>query len=276
MNKFIKKLEAVQKKNNSLVCVGLDPDLKKFPHHITSCKGRVFTFNKAIIDATYDLVCAYKPNMAFYEAEGEEGLRALKKTIVYLRKNYPQIPVILDAKRADIGNTAAFYAKAIFDYWQADATTVYPFLGYDSVKPFLDYQDKYIFFLVRTSNPDAKMFQDVQVKNQPYFLYLGKQVKKWPGENVGVFCGATYPWELGQIRQLFPQRPILTAGIGAQGGQTKLAVKAGINKKGQNLICNSSRSIIYASSGKDFAQAARLAADNLRKKINKYRWDKND
>ena len=202
------------------------------------------------------------------EAEKTDNL---KKTVNYLKKNYSQIPIILDAKRADIGNTSAFYAKAIFDYWQADATTVYPFLGYDSVKPFLDYQDKYIFFLLRTSNPDAKMFQDVQVKNQPYFLYLAQQVKKWPGENVGVFCGATYPQELKQIRKIFPQRPILTAGIGAQKAETRKTIQAGINKKGLNLICNSSRSLIFASSGKDFAQTTREKTKTLKNLINQYR-----
>jgi orotidine-5'-phosphate decarboxylase len=271
MNRFTARLEYIQKKNNSLVCVGLDPDLEKIPHHLRRCQDPVFTFSREIIEATHDLVCAYKPNIAFYEAEGEKGLRSLKKTINYLRQNHPQIPLILDAKRADIGNTSAQYAKAIFDYWQVDATTVYPFLGYDSVRPFLAYQDKYIFFLIRTSNPDAKMFQDIKVKNQPYYLYLAKQVKKWPGQNVGVFCGATYPQELKQIRSLFPQRPILTAGIGVQGGQAKLAVQAGVNKKGLNLICNASRSIIYASQGKDFCQAARKAANNLKEEINKYR-----
>jgi orotidine-5'-phosphate decarboxylase len=271
MNKFIQKLEKIQKKNNSLVCVGLDTDLAKIPKFLLKKPDPIFSFNKEIINSTHDLVCAYKPNIAFYEAEGEKGLKALKKTIDYLRKNYKEIPIILDAKRGDIGNTSAQYAKAIFKYWQADATTVYPFLGHDSVRPFLEYREKYIFFLIRTSNPDAKIFQNVKVKNQPYYLYLAKQVKKWPGKNVGVFCGATYPKELKQIRQLFPQMPILTAGIGAQGGKASLAVKAGVNKKGLNLICNSSRSIIYASSAKDFAKEARLATDSLRKEINKYR-----
>ncbi len=268
---FRNKLEKIIRKNNSLVCVGLDTDLEKIPRFLLKKLDPIFSFNQAIIKSTYDLVCAYKPNIAFYEARGEKGLRSLKKTIAYLRKNYAEIPIILDAKRADIGNTSGQYAKAIFDYWQADATTVYPFLGHDSVRPFLEYKNKYIFFLIRTSNPDAKMFQDVKVKNQPYYLYLAKKVKRWKEKNTGVFCGATYPKELRQIRQIFPDRPILTAGIGAQGGQAKLAVKAGVNKNGLNLICNSSRSIIYASSGKDFAKKARLATDNLRKEINQYR-----
>jgi len=268
---FQQKLEKITKKNNSCVCVGLDSDLEKIPKHLLSCKSPAFTFNREIIDATHDLVCAYKPNIAFYEAEGIEGLKVLKKTIEYLQKKYPEIPIILDAKRADIGNASKMYAKAIFEYLNVDATTVYPYLGYDSAAPFLEHKDKFIFFLIRTSNPDAKTFQDIKVKDKPFYLYLAKKVKKWPGRNFGVFCGATYPSELRKIRRIFPQRPILTAGIGAQGGKAELAVKFGVNSQGMNLICNSSRSIIYASNGKDFAQAARKEADKLRKKINKYR-----
>ena len=268
---FQQKLQKIQKKNNSLVCVGLDTDLEKIPQHLSSCQSPGFTFNKKIIDATHDLVCAYKPNIAFYEANGIKGLKSLKKTIEYLQKKYPDTAVILDMKRADIASTSVMYAKAAFEYWQIDAITAYPFLGYDSVRPFLQYKDKYIFFLIKTSNPDAKTFQDVQVKNKPFYLYLAQEIKKWKDENVGVFCGATYPKELAQVRKIFPNRPILTAGIGAQGGEAKLAVKAGVNSRGLNLICNSSRSIIYASSGKDFAKAARKNALILRDLINKYR-----
>lgn len=271
VNKFLKKYQEIIKKNNSLVCVGLDLELAKLPKQLLKESDPIFSFNKAIIDATHDLVCAYKPNIAFYEAEGITGLQSLKKTVDYLRKKYPKIPIILDAKRADIDNTAKMYAKAIFEYWQADATTVYPYLGHDSIKPFLVYKDKYIFFLIKTSNPDAKTFQDVKVKNEPFYLYIAKEIKKWRGKNVGVFVGATYPDELKKVRQIYPQQIILTAGIGAQGGQTKLAVKAGIDKKGINLICNSSRSIIYASNKKDFALAARRETKKLKDLINKYR-----
>lgn len=271
VNKFLKKYQKITKKNNSLVCVGLDLELAKLPKHLLKESDPIFSFNRAIIDATHDLVCAYKPNIAFYEAEGITGLQSLKKTVNYLRKKTPEIPIILDAKRADIDNTAKMYAKAIFEYWQADATTVYPYLGFDSVKPFLKYKDKYIFFLIRTSNPDAKTFQDVKVKNEPFYLYLAKEIRKWKGENVGIFVGATYPKELAKIRKIFPKRPILTAGIGAQEAETELTVKAGIDKKGINLICNSSRSIIYASNKKDFALAARRETKELKDLINKYR-----
>jgi len=269
---FKNKLINIINKNNSLVCIGLDPVIEKLPKDILRKSDPIFEFNKAIIAQTYDLVCAYKPNIAFYEAEGIKGLQSLKKTIDYLRKNHSQIPIILDAKRADIDNTTKMYAKAIFEYWQVDATTVCPYLGYDSIKPFLDYKDKYIFFLIKTSNPDAKTFQDVKVKNEPFYLYLAQEVKKWKGENIGLFCGATYPRELAKIRDIFPQRPILTAGLGTQKGKTKLVVKAGINNKGLNLICNSSRGIIYASAEKNFAQTARRETKKLKKLINKYRF----
>lgn len=268
---FKNKLKKIQKKNNSLVCCGLDVDLEKISNCVIKRKNPIFSFNREIIDATCDLVCAYKPNIAFYEAGGVNGLKALKETIDYLRKNYSDIPIILDAKRGDIGNTAKKYAQAIFDYWKVDAATIFPFLGYDSVKPFLKPKSNFVIFLIRTSNPDAKQFQDPKVKNERYYLYMAKIIKKWKEKNFGVFCGATYPKELKKIRSLFPARPILTAGIGAQGGKAKLAVKAGVDKDGLNLICNSSRSIIYAGKGKNFAKKARIACERLKEEINRHR-----
>lgn len=270
-NKFTTKLEKISKKNNSLVCVGLDPDIEKLPKFLLNKNDPIFEFNKAIIKATADLVCAYKPNIAFYESQGIKGLVSLKKTIEFLKTKYPEIPIILDAKRADIGNTSEQYAKAIFNWLQVDAVTIYPYLGYDSVEPFLKYQDKFIFFLIRTSNPDAKMVQDAKIGKIKFYLYLAHKVKKWPGNNFSVFCGATYPNELIQIRKIFPDCPILTAGIGAQGAKNKQAVKAGVNKERLNLICNASRTIIFAQSDKGFAQAARKTTYNLRQEINTYR-----
>jgi orotidine 5'-phosphate decarboxylase subfamily 2 len=271
VSNFKDKLEKITKKNNSLVCVGLDPETQKLPKHLLKKTDPFFEFNREIIDVTHDLVCAFKPQIAFYEAEGPKGLKSLKKTIEYLQKKHPQIPTIIDMKRGDIGNTAKMYAKAAFEYWQVDAITAFPNLGYDAVKPFLEYKDRYIFFLVKTSNPDAKMFQDVKVGKKPFYLYLAQKIKKWPGKNVGVFVGATYPKELRAIRKIFPSRPILTAGIGAQGGEAKEAVRAGVNKQGLNLVCNAARSIIYAASNKNFAQAARKQAFLLKNTINKYR-----
>lgn len=255
---FSQKLKSISKKNNSLLCIGLDSELEKIPKHLLKSADPIFDFNKAIIDATFDLVCSYKPNIAFYEANGIDGLKSLKKTIEYLKTNYPQIPIILDCKRADIGNTARMYAKAAFEYWDADGATVYPYLGKDAVLPFLEYKDKCTILIIKTSNPDASMFQDIKI---------AKEIKKWNFENIGLFVGATYPEELKAVRALFPNSPILTAGIGAQGAETAKAVKAGVDKNGENLICNSSREIIYASSREDFTQAARKEALRLQKLI---------
>lgn len=268
---FQQKLDKIVKKNNSLVCVGLDPELEKLPKHLQSEKNTYFIFNKFIIDATHDLVCAYKPNIAFYEADGLDGLLQLKLTLSYLQKNYPQIPIILDAKRADISNTNKMYARAMFDFWMADAVTVYPYLGLDSVVPFLKYKDKLIILLVRTSNPDAKMFQDLKVGNDRLFFKIAKEIKKWKYNNIGIFVGATYPEELKKVRNLFPDSVFLSAGIGAQKAEIMKTVKAGIDKNKGGIIFNASRSIIYASSGKDFAEKARQETIKLREIINNFR-----
>ncbi len=268
---FQQKLTKTIKANNSLVCVGLDPDIDKLPTSLKQQKLPLTTFNKAIIDATHDLVACYKPNIAFYEAYGLEGLEQLKKTIEFIQLKYPQTPVILDAKRGDIGNTSKMYAKAVFDYWQIDAVTVYPYPGLDALQPFFDYQDKTTFLLIRTSNPDAKMFQDLLVDGEPYYLAIAKKIKAWNFNNMGIFVGATYPQELKKLRIIFPDKIFLSAGIGAQAGEIKQAVESGIDNKGAGIIFNASRSILYASDGKDFAQEAREATRKLKEEINKYR-----
>ncbi|MFC1711224.1 orotidine-5'-phosphate decarboxylase [Patescibacteria group bacterium] len=269
---FIIKIKKIQKKNNSLICIGLDVDITRIPKFLKKLKDPVFEFNKKIIDSTHDLVCAYKPNIAFYEARGLKGLRSLKKTIKYLQNKYKDTPIILDAKRGDIGSSSKQYAKAFFEYWDVDAITVFPYLGLDSISSFLDYKNKYIFLLLKTSNPDSSMFQDLKLLNgKPFYLNLAKEISKWNNNNFGVFCGATYPKELLQIRKIFPNKVILTAGIGAQGGDPKKTVKAGVDSNSLNLICNSSRSIIYASCDKNFNQKARQATIKLRNIINKYR-----
>lgn len=260
--KFQDKLEKIIKKNNSLLCVGLDPDLGKIES--THKANPLFNFNKLIVDRTADLVCAYKPNIAFYEAYGLESLGQLKKTINYIKKNYPSIPVILDAKRADIPNTARMYAKSAFDYWGADATTVYPYLGLDSVEPFLDYSDKLTILLLKTSNDNSPMFQDLKVGPDPYYIAMAKKISKWKHKNFGIFVGATYPKELKDLRKIFPDRIFLSAGIGAQAGDIKKAVQAGIDKNGQDIMYNVSRSVIYDKN-------PRTAAENFRDEINKYR-----
>lgn len=266
---FRQKLDAIIQKNNSLLCLGLDPDIDKLPKNIlNSSKEPIFDFNKAIINATHDLVCAYKPNIAFYEAYGIKGHEQLKQTIEYLKNNHPNIPIVLDAKRGDIGNTAKMYARAAFDYWQADAVTVYPHLGLDSLTPFFEYKDKLVILLLKTSNPDSGMFQDLLVDGTPYYLAMAEKITTWNYQNIGIFVGATYPKELKELRELFTEKIFLSAGFGAQEGAVEQAVKAGIDKNKSGIMFNASRSILYASNGTDFAQKAREETLKLKEEIN--------
>ena len=262
--KFQDKFEKAVILNNSLLCIGLDPDFEKLPGYFLKKSNPICEFNKGVIDKTHHLVCAYKPNIAFYEAAGIEGLRQLKKTIDYLKKNYPVIPIVLDAKRADIPNTARMYAKSAFEFWQADAVTVYPHLGLDSVLPFLEYKDKLTILLIKTSNPDSKMFQDLPVDGEPFYLKIAQEIQKWPYENFGIFVGATYPGELKKLREIFPDRIFLSAGLGTQGAQIKKAVRAGINDRGEGIMFNASRSVLYV-------EDPQAAAQKLKDEINKYR-----
>ena len=264
---FIEKLITASRKNKSLLCVGLDPDPKLMPD-----KVGIFEFNRAIIDATSDLICAYKPNLAFYEALGDEGLDALKRTVDYIPQD---IPVIGDAKRGDIGNTAKAYAKAIFDNLNFDAATVNPYLGFDSVEPFIQYRDRGIFILCRTSNAGAVDFQslrcEVESGHQPLFEIVALKARQWNIHgNIGLVVGATYPEELRLIRQSHPDMPLLIPGIGTQGGDLASTVRYGVDAQGEKAIINSSRQIIYASRGKDFAEAAQCVASELREQINYY------
>ena len=264
---FTEKLLTASRRNKSLLCVGLDPDPKLMPD-----KVGIFEFNQAIIDATSDLVCAYKPNLAFYEALGSEGLDALKRTIKYIPED---IPVIGDAKRGDIGNTAKAYAKTIFSNFNFDAATVNPYLGFDSIEPFIQYRDKGVFILCRTSNAGAVDFQSLrcQVENghRPLFEIVALKAKQWNiYGNIGLVVGATYPEELRLIRQIHPDMPLLIPGIGAQGGDLASTVRYGVDAQGEKAIINSSRQIIYASREKDFAEAARQVASELRDQIQYY------
>lgn len=262
---FIEKLAKSVQKNQSLLCIGLDPDPALMPDKIG-----VFEFNKAIIEATADLVCAYKPNIAFYEALGIEGLNALKHT----RDHIPEdIPVIGDAKRGDIGSTAKAYAGSLFDYFEFDATTVNPYMGSDSVEPFIQYHDRGVFVLCRTSNAGAVDFQSLscEVDGGRHLLFevVAEKVSQWNTHgNLGLVVGATYPEELKLIRQRFPDMPLLIPGVGAQGGELSKVVSYGVDAGRRRTIINSSRQIIYASREKDFAQAARRAAEELRDQIN--------
>jgi orotidine-5'-phosphate decarboxylase len=265
---FNEKLQQAALKNQSLVCVGLDPDPKLMPEKIA-----VADFNKAIIEATRDLVCAYKPNFAFYEALGDEGMAALKLTI----KAIPSaIPIIADAKRGDIGNTSKAYARALFEVYGCDAATVNPYLGSDAVEPFIQYSDKGIFILCRTSNAGAADFQSLKclTPNGPQALFevVAEKAREWnKSGNVGLVVGATYPDELKLIRQKLPDMPLLIPGIGAQGGEVAVTIRNGVSPQGDKAIINSSRQILYAAKGPNFAAAARQAALTLRDEINRYR-----
>ena len=270
--KFIDKLNRMIEKNDSLLCVGLDTDESKIPKHLSEKKEGLLYFNRVVIDETSDLVCCYKLNMAFYESRGIEGINLLMETINHIPKD---IPIILDGKRGDIGNTAKHYANEIFELYRADATTVNPYMGIDGIEPFLEYKDKCTFILCRTSNPSARDFQDLIVSrdNLPIYQIVARKIKEWNKiGNCGAVVGATYPEELKIVRSILGDEiPILIPGVGKQGGDLERAVRYGINSNDKNAIINSSRGIIYASSGKDFAKRIREKAMQLKESINQFR-----
>ncbi len=269
---FMEKLSAAWKKNNSLVCIGLDPDLKKMPECVTSRKYPIFEFNKAIVDATASDVCCYKPQAAYYA--GQDADDQLLMTMEYLRKNYPEIPVILDAKRADIGNTTQMYALEAFGRYGADAVTVNPYMGMDALKPFLDYADKGVVVLCRTSNKGAKEIQELKLENgMELYKHVAALISgPWNyNGNTMLVAGATFPQELGEIRRIVGTAPLLVPGIGAQGGDLEGVLKYGLTEDKTGLVINSSRGIIYASSGSDFAEKAAAACRELKDAINRHR-----
>lgn len=271
---FVEKLNRAVDGSNSLLCVGLDPDLAKLPKHLQNDKTPLFAFNKAIIAATADLVCAFKPNSAFYEAHGPTGLEQLKLTVTYIHTNYPSIPVILDAKRADIGNTNNGYIEYIFEYLGVDAVTLHPYLGQEALEPFLTQKDKGLIILCRTSNPGADEFQDLLVDGRPLYEHVARQVTKtWNvNNNCLLVVGATYPREMAAIRKIVgPGMIFLVPGVGAQGGDISALMPAGLGANKRGLIISSTRAIMYASAGKDFAEAARAEAKKTRDEINTYR-----
>lgn len=269
---FMEKLEASWKRSGSLVCVGLDPDLAKMPDCVKGAKYPIFEFNKAIIDATAEAVCCYKPQAAYYA--GQDADDQLAMTISYIKENYPEIPVILDAKRADIGATTAMYAKEAFERFQGDAVTVNPYMGMDALKPFLDHADKGVIILCRTSNPGAKEIQDIKLESgEEMFMHVARLAStSWNyNKNIALVAGATFPEQLGAIRKVTGDMPLLVPGIGAQGGDIAAVMKNGLDSNGNGLMINSSRGIIYVSKGEDFAEAAGKAALELRDSINAYR-----
>ncbi|MCX8103429.1 MAG: orotidine-5'-phosphate decarboxylase [Candidatus Bipolaricaulota bacterium] len=272
MTSFLDKLCDTARRNNSWLCIGLDSELSKLPSFLRERHGphAVLEFNRAIIAATADLVCAYKPNLAFYEMLGPLGLEILYKT----RELIPnEIPVIGDAKRGDIENTARAYAKALFEHYRFDAVTVNPLLGFDSVAPFLEYPNKGTFLLVRTSNPGAKDVQELDCGGKPLYQCLAEKARAWnTKKNIGIVVGATAPSELAIVRRIVgDEMPLLVPGIGAQGGDLEKAVRNSVNSRGELAIINVSRSVLFASPGEDFAHAARNAAQALRDAINRAR-----
>ena len=266
---FATKLEYAWQHSRSLVCVGLDPDPRLMP------VPDIAFFGRSIIDATSDLVCAYKPNLAFYEAMGLDGLHGLEATLTYIRQAAPHAILLGDVKRGDIGSTAQAHATAMFDSWGFDAITASPYLGADSVEPFIQRPDKGVFLLCRTSNPGSADFQGLMVQDgsgaKPLYQVVAERASHWDRHrNIGLVVGATQPHELEEIRSLHPRMPILIPGVGAQGGDLESAVRGGMDQQGRGALINSSRGIIYASPNRDehFAQAARRAALELQHAIN--------
>jgi orotidine-5'-phosphate decarboxylase len=268
MSAFIDTLTASWERSNSLVCVGLDPEIERFPRDIAMQPSPIFQFNKAIIDATADLVCAYKPQFAHYAAYEAED--QLERTIEYIHRSYPGIPVILDSKRGDVGNTAVRYAIEAFERYGADAVTVNPYLGGDSLEPFLQYEDKGVIILCRTSNPGGRDLQDLDVAGRKlYQVVADMAAHRWNSRgNCLLVVGATQPRELAEVRDIVGQMPFLVPGVGAQGGDVASAVTNGQTAEGTGLIISSSRGILYAGSDDNFSTAARAAAQALRDQIN--------
>ena len=267
MSGFTDSLDRASTATKSLVCVGLDPDLTRMP------VPGVFEFNRDIVDATAGFVCAYKPNLAYYEAIGLAGLEDLHKTISHIRIAAPTAVIIGDAKRGDIGPSARAYAKALFEVWGFDAITINAWGGQDTVTPFIEDEAKGVFVWCRGSNPGSADFQDMQVARDgaslPLYQTMALACQKWDTNgNLGLVVGATVPEQLQEVRAPCPAMPFLIPGVGAQGGDLEAAVRQGADRHGRGALINSSRGIIYASSGADFAQAAAREADNLRNSIN--------
>jgi orotidine-5'-phosphate decarboxylase len=266
---FIEQLSTAWTRNNSLLCVGLDPDPKRLPPSLLGEGGAIFSFCRAIVDATADLVCAFKPQIAYFAAQSAE--EQLERLISYIHKTYPEIPVILDAKRGDIGATAEQYAIEAFERYQADAVTVNPYMGFDSIEPYLRYEGRGVILLCRTSNPGGSDLQFLPVgeTGQPLYQHVAElAARSWnKGGQLALVVGATFPNEIAQVRQLVGDMPLLIPGIGAQGGDLLATVKAGQTANGLGMMINSSRAILYAGNGPDFAEAARAEALRTRDAI---------
>jgi len=268
---FVQQLQHRWFDADTLLCVGLDPEPSRLPASLRDDPDPVFAFCRTIVDVTAKYVCAFKPQIAHFAAQGAEG--ALERLIAHIHAAHPGIPVILDSKRGDIGSTAQHYAHEAFERYRADAVTVNPYLGRDSVQPFLDRADKGVAVLCRTSNPGSGEFQDLRSDGRPLYQHVAQRVAHaWNGNgNCLLVVGATWPAELAQVRALVGDVPLLVPGVGAQGGDVQAVVENGRRADGAGLIISSSRAIVYASSGDDFAQAAADAARAQRDQINRFR-----
>lgn len=268
---FIRALNSVWRENNTLLCIGLDPDPAKFPAHLQHRPDAIFEFCRAIVDATADLVCCFKPQIAYFAARrAEDQLEAL---IEHIHIRHPATPVILDAKRGDIGSTAEQYAIEAFERFQADAVTINPYMGRDSIEPYLAYRDKGIILLCRTSNPGGSDLQFLDVGGEKLYERVARLVsKEWDvNGQCALVVGATFPSEIARVRTLIGDMPLLVPGIGAQGGDIETTVRAGCTASGVGLIINSSRAILYAGKGEDYANTARSVAEATRNAINRHR-----
>lgn len=272
MKRFLTRLKEAQARSGSWLCVGLDPVMERLPDAVRTKDRPLVAFGRAIVEATADLVCAYKPNLAFWLAEGAAGLEALGATLEAVPGH---VVVVLDGKFGDVGHTAAAYARFAFDRLAVDAVTANPHLGLDGLRPFLEWADRGVFLLARTSNPSAGDLQDLSVgEGRLLWEEVARLAANWDGESAGtcgLVAGATYPEELARLRALVPNLPFLIPGIGAQGGSLEAAVIHGPAAGGVGPLINVSRDVLYASSGSDFADAARAAAARLRDRINRLR-----
>ncbi len=270
MTPYIDRLAARWRAADTLLCVGLDPDPTRFPAHLRGRDDAIFAFCRAIVDATADLVCAFKPQIAYFASGAAE--EQLADLIAHIRKTHPNVPVILDAKRGDIGATAEHYAREVFERYGADAVTLSPFMGYDSIEPYLQYEDRGLFLLCRTSNPGGNDFQMLDAGGSKLYEHIARRAVQWSRNGaLGLVVGATYPAELARVRSLVGAMPLLVPGIGAQGGDVQASVQAGQTERGDGLVINSSRAILYAGHDEDFAAKARDAARATRDEINTYR-----
>ncbi len=267
-NTFTQQLQSAWASQGSMLCIGLDPDPKRLPPSLQGKPEGIFEFCREIADATADLACSFKPQFAYFASQGAEA--QLEKLIAHLKNKYPKIPVILDSKRGDIGSTAEHYALEAFERYGADAVTVNPYLGFDSVEPYLRHAGKGVIVLCRTSNPGGSdlQFLNVAPNGEPLYLHVAKlAAQQWNvSGQISLVVGATFPEEIAKVRAVVGEMPLLIPGIGAQGGDIDATVKAGSipNKPGTGMMINSSRAILYASSGSDFAEAARKVAQSTR------------